>query len=156
MGPKKGAKASKKAPDHGAEADPAELLSLIKETGNLPVENRLQLLHCSPNSCPAGCKGGRKENTACLCCLIPEEGRFKKTGLFQKLPAALGELGIDPSTQRRPVCCALRAARGTPYAGNRPLLAPRACKLRAILSVHEAAPRRPQKAAAAGFPARDF
>jgi hypothetical protein len=112
MAPKKGAKASKKGPDHGAEPDPGELLALIDQTGDLPLESRLQLLHTSPEPCPAGCKGGRKDNPACLCGLIPEEGRFKKAGLFTKLPAALGELGVDPSTQRRPVrvLCAARAA----------------------------------------------
>jgi hypothetical protein len=112
MAPKKGA--SKKKPgaaDHNELPSHTDLLSLIEDSGELPLENKLQLLHCGQPACPPGCKGGRKDNPACLCGLIPEEGRFKKSGLFQKLPAVLGELGIDPSTQRRPVRLALRAAR---------------------------------------------
>jgi len=109
MGPKKGA-AKKKggAADHEP-LHHTDLLAQIDQTGDLSLESKLQLLHCGQAACSPGCKGGRKDNPACLCGLIPEEGRFKKTGLFQKLPAELNELGIDPSTQRRAVrvLCAL-------------------------------------------------
>ena len=102
MAPKKKKQAdhdlSSELPHHG------ELLATIEQTGDLPLENKLQLMHCCQPACPQGCKGGRKDNPACICSLIPEEGHFKKSGLFQKTPAVLGELGIDPSTQRRSVC----------------------------------------------------
>lgn len=96
----------KKTTDHPPDSEPphhGELLAIIEQTKDLPLENKLQLMHCCQPACPAGCKGGRKDNPACLCGLIPEEGHFKKSGLFQKTPVALGELGIDPSTQRRTV-----------------------------------------------------
>lgn len=112
MAPKgKGAKQGAKLKDSDHTPHHSELLQLI-ELGELPLENKLQLLHCAQPACPPGCKGGRKDNPACLCGLIPEEGRFKKAGLFQKTPTALGELGIDPTTQRRAVRLrdALRAA----------------------------------------------
>jgi hypothetical protein len=85
------------APSHG------ELLSIIEQTQDLPMQHKLQLMHCGQGACPPGCKGGRKDNPACLCGLAPEEGHFKKTGLFQKTPAVLSELGVDPGTQRRAV-----------------------------------------------------
>lgn len=103
MAPPKGGRGKKlAAPDHELPG-PAELLQLIEETGDLPVEYKLQLLHCAQGACPPGCKGGRKDNPACLCGIIPEEGRYKKSGLFQKVPTALGQLGVDPATQRRAV-----------------------------------------------------
>jgi hypothetical protein len=122
MPPKsKGGKAkSKGGGDHAGAASPYELLAQIEETGDLPLENRLALLYCSPTPCPGGCKGGRKDNPACLCGLIPEVGHFKKSGLFQKLPAILGELGIDPATQRRAVrTLCRRAGRGEGVGASR-------------------------------------
>jgi hypothetical protein len=94
----------KKKADHASEP-PAhgELLAILEQSGDLPLEYKLQLMHCGQPACPPGCKGGRKDNPACLCGLIPEEGHFRKSGLFQKTPALLSELGIDPATQRRPV-----------------------------------------------------
>lgn len=93
----------RKKSDHKQELGYTDLLRIIENGGELPLEDRLRLLHCGQPACPPGCKGGRKDNPECLCGLIPEEGRFKKSGLFQKTPALLGELGIDPSAQRRPV-----------------------------------------------------
>jgi hypothetical protein len=104
----KGAKAKKKEPDHD-ELDHEALLATIEETGDLPNDVKLHLLRCDQPLCPPGCKGGRKDNPKCFCGMIPEEGHFKRVGLFSKTPAVLGSLGVDPATQRRAVrgflCC---------------------------------------------------
>ena len=107
MAPPKGKGSKQKTgalADHGQTPHHSDLLRLIEANGDLPLDIKLQLLHCAQQApCPPDCKGGRKDRPACLCGLIPDEGHFRKAGLFSKTPAVLEGLGPDPRTQRREV-----------------------------------------------------
>lgn len=67
-------------------------------------EELLQKVHKLQVFCPSACgTKGSKDNPLCFCGLIPQEGSFRKKGLWQKEPV-LGQIGRDPAEDRRKVC----------------------------------------------------
>ena len=87
-----------------------EIILIISAEQQVPSDVLARILQLNQAPCPPSCglKGhkGNKDNPRCVCALVPAAGSYRKKGLWQKEPP-LGELGHDPSEQRRLVSCRL-------------------------------------------------
>lgn len=89
------------------EADEArDVLQVLGRGAAPPADTLAKLFRLDLGPCSASCgtKGskGTKDNPCCFHGLLPAEGGFRKKGLWQK-EALLGQLGHDPSEDRRMV-----------------------------------------------------